>query len=81
MVSSLFAVNTLKVPDKLNTILAHFEEKNTEPPMWAPATHENCVLLISIADVSKTFKSVNPPVAWDVIWAGIPSQVLRACAD
>ena len=45
------------LPDKLNTFFARFED-NSVPPM-RPATKE-CGLSFSVADVSKTFKRVNP---------------------
>ena len=64
------------LPDKLNTFFARFED-NTVPPMQ-PAP-KDCGLSFSEADVSKTFKRVNPRKV-----AGpdsIPSHVLRACAD
>ena len=64
------------LPDKLNTFFAHFED-NTVPPTW-PAT-KDCGLSFTAADVSKTFKRVNPCKA--VGPDGIPSHVLRAWAD
>jgi hypothetical protein len=60
----------------LNTFFAHFED-NTVPPTW-PAT-KDCGLSFSVADVSKTFKCVNPRKAASP--DGIPSLVLRACAE
>jgi hypothetical protein len=42
-------------------------------------TTKDCGLSFSVADVSKTFKCVNPSRA--VGTDGIPSLVLRACAD
>jgi hypothetical protein len=47
------------LPDKLNTFFASFKE-NTMPPMQATATYDDCELSFSVADVSKTFKRVNP---------------------
>ena len=64
------------LPDKLNTFFAHFED-NTAPPT-RPAT-KDCGLSFSVADVSKTFKCVNPCKAAGL--DGIPSLILRACAD
>ena len=43
--------------DRLNTFFARFED-NTVPPTW-PAV-KDCGLSFSMADVSKTFKRVNP---------------------
>jgi hypothetical protein len=61
--------------DKLNTFFARFED-NTVPP--TEAAPKDCGLSFSVADVSKTFKSVNSRKA-----AGpdsIPRRILRACA-
>jgi hypothetical protein len=47
--------------------------------MRAPAVPEDCVIKLSAANVSKTFKQVNIHQA-----AGpdrLPGRVLRACAD
>jgi hypothetical protein len=63
---------------KLNTFFDRFEE-NTEPQSMGIATQEDCELLFSVADVSKTFQHVNPRKAAGP--DGIPSYVLRACAD
>ena len=43
-----------KLPDELNTFYAHFEANNTETCMSAPAVLEDCVIMLSVADVSKT---------------------------
>ena len=64
------------LPDKLNTFFACFED-DTVPPM-RPAT-KDCGLSFSVADVSKTFKHVNPHKADGP--DGIPIRVLRACTD
>jgi hypothetical protein len=45
--------------------------------MRAPAVPDDCVITLSVADVSKTFKQVNIHKAAD----GLPGRVLRACAD
>lgn len=66
------------LPDKLKHFFARFKENNTEPPTWASAAHEDCGLPISVADVSTTFRHVNPHKAASP--DGIPSRVLRACA-
>ena len=47
-------------------------------PTTRPAP-KDCGLLFSVADVSKTFKRVNPRNAAGP--NGIPSRVFRACAD
>ena len=65
------------LPDELNYFYARFEANNTETCMRAPAFLEDCVITLSAADVSKTFKQVNIHKA-----AGPQGRsVLRACAD
>ena len=64
------------LPDKLNNFFARFED-NTVPPT-RPAT-KTCGLSFTAANVSKTFKRVNTRKAAGP--DGIPSRVLRACAD
>jgi hypothetical protein len=64
------------LPEKLNIFFAHFED-NTVPPS-RPAT-KDCGLSFSVANVSKTFKRVNPRKATGP--DGIPSRILRTCAD
>ncbi|CDQ63715.1 unnamed protein product [Oncorhynchus mykiss] len=44
------------LPDELNHYYACFEASNTEACMRVP---DDCVITLSIADVSKTFKQVN----------------------
>ncbi|XP_052359740.1 uncharacterized protein LOC127919950 [Oncorhynchus keta] len=64
------------LPDKLNNFFARFED-NTVPPTQPPT--KDCGLSFSVADVSKTFKCVNPrKVAGP---DGIPNRLRRACAD
>ena len=41
--------------DKLNYLYARFEANNTETCMRAPAVPDDCVITLSVADVSKTF--------------------------
>jgi hypothetical protein len=56
-----------------------FKASNTEARTRAPAVLEDCVITLSLADVSKTFKQVNIHKA-----AGpdeLPGRVLKACAD
>jgi hypothetical protein len=45
--------------DKLNYFYARFEASNTETCMRASAVPDDCVITLSVADVSKTFKQVN----------------------
>ena len=45
--------------------------------MRASAVPDDCVIKLSIADVSKTFKQVNIHAGPD----GLPGRVLRGCAD
>ena len=47
--------------------------------MRAPAVPDSCVITLSVADVSKTFKQVNIHKAMGT--SGLPGRVLRACAD
>ena len=64
---------------KLNYFYARFEANNTEPCMRAPAVPKDCVITLSTADVSKTFRQVNIHKAAGP--AGLPGCVLRACVD
>jgi hypothetical protein len=47
--------------------------------MRASAVPDNCVITLSVADVSKTFKQINIPKAAGP--DGLPGRVLRPCAD
>ena len=47
--------------------------------MRASAVPDDCVITLSVADVSKTFKQVNIHKAAGP--DGLPGRVLRACAD
>jgi hypothetical protein len=47
--------------------------------MRAPATPDDCVIKLSVANVSNTFKQVNFHKAAGP--DGLPGRVLRACAD
>ena len=47
------------LPDRLYAIYARFKANNTESCMRAPAGSDDCVITLSIADVSKTFKQIN----------------------
>ncbi|KAM9432956.1 uncharacterized protein ACWYII_016820 [Salvelinus alpinus] len=67
------------LPDELIHFYARFEASNTEACMSASAVPGDCVITLSVADVSKTFKQVNMHKA-----AGpdrLPGRVLRAFAD
>jgi hypothetical protein len=55
--TSNVADTDILIPDKLNMFFVRFED-NTVPPTW-PAT-KDWGLSFSVADVSKTFKRVNP---------------------
>ena len=70
--SPVAAINVL-LPDKLNNLF----EDNTVP--LTGRTTKTCWLSFTADNVSKIFKRVNPckTVGPD----GIPSRVLRACAD
>ena len=46
----------MNLPDELNYFYARFEASNTEASMRASAVPDDCVLTLSVADVSKTFK-------------------------
>ena len=62
------------LPDELNYFYAHFEANNTETCMRAPAVPDDCVITLSAADVSKTFKQVNIHKAAGP--DGLPGRVL-----
>ena len=47
------------LPDGLNAFYARSEANNTEACMRAPAVPDDCVITLSVADVSKTLKQVN----------------------
>ena len=67
------------LPDELNHFYDRFEASNTEACMRASAVPDDCVITLSVADVSKTFKQVNIHKAAGP--DGIPGRVLWACAD
>ena len=67
------------LPDELNHFYARFEASNTEACMRASTVPDNCVITLSIANVSKTFKQVNIHKAAGP--DGLPGRVLQACAD
>ena len=47
------------LPDELNHFYVRFEAINTEACMRASAVPDDCVITLSVADMSKTFKQVN----------------------
>ena len=47
------------LPDELNHLYFRFEASNTEACMRASAIPNDCVITLSVVDVSKTFKQVN----------------------
>ena len=47
------------LPDKLYYIYARFEASNTETCMKESAVPGDCVIMLFVDDVSKTFKQVN----------------------
>jgi hypothetical protein len=67
------------LPDELNHFYAHFEASNTDTCMRAPAVLDDCVITLSAADMSKTFKQINIHKAAGP--DGLPGRVLRASAD
>ena len=56
-----------------------FEASNTEASMRAPAVLDDCVIMLSEADMNKTFKQVNIHKAAGP--DGLPGRVLKACVD
>ena len=69
----------MSLPDELNTFYAQFEASNTEPCVRAPVVPDDCVITLSVDDVSKIFKQVNIHKAAGT--DGLPGRVLRACVD
>jgi hypothetical protein len=74
--TSPFVDQDVLLPDTLNNFFARFEDSTV--PLTRPAT-KTCGLSFTAANVSKTIKRVNPCSAAGP--DGIPSRVLRACAD
>ena len=64
---------------ELNYFYARFEASNTEACMRAPAIPDKCVITLSVADVSETFKQINIHKAAGP--NGLSGRVLKACAD
>ena len=48
-------ISDASLPDELNAVYAHLEASNTEACTRAPAVLEDCVIMLSVADVNKTF--------------------------
>ena len=48
----------MNLPDELNYFYARIEASNTETCMRASAIPDDCVITLSVADVSKTYKQV-----------------------
>jgi hypothetical protein len=69
----------VSLPDELNAIYARFKAINNEAFLRAPAVPDDCVITLTVAEVSKTFKQVNNHKAAGP--DGLPGQVLKACAD
>jgi hypothetical protein len=67
------------LPDELNYFYARFEANNTETCMRAPAVPEDCVITLSAADVSKTFRTGQHSQGRRP--NGLPGRVMRACAN
>ena len=62
--------------DKLNHFCARFEASNTEACMRAPDVLDDCVITLSVVDVSETFKQVNIHKAAEP--DRLPGRVLHA---
>jgi hypothetical protein len=69
----------VSLPDELNASYAPFEASNAEPCMRASDVLDDCVISLSIANVSKAFKQVNSHK--NVGPDRIPGRVLRAFTD
>ena len=65
--------------DELNAFHARFAASNNEACMIATAVPDDCVIKLSVANVSKTFKQVNIHKAAGP--DGLPGHVLKACTD
>ena len=71
------------LPDKLNYFNARFKDYNAETCMRVSAVPDNCVITLSIADVSKIIKQVNIRKAAgpDGLPGVLQARVLRTCTD
>jgi hypothetical protein len=63
--------------DELHYFYSFFEASNTEACMRASAVSDDCVIMLSVADVSKTFKQVKIHKAAGL--DGLPGCVLQTC--
>ena len=59
--------------------MLHYRTNYTETCIRAPAVPEDCVIMFSATDVSKTFRQVNIHKAAGP--DGLPGRVLKACTD
>ena len=72
----------VSLPDELNGFHACFKASNTEACMRAPAVPDNCVITLSIADVSRSIADVKQINIHKAAWPdGLPGSVLKACMD
>ena len=69
----------MSLPYDLNHFCARFEVSNTEACMRESAVPDDCVITLSVANVSRTFKQVNIYKAAGP--DGLPGCELQACAD
>jgi hypothetical protein len=69
----------MSLPGEVNVFYARIKASSTEPCMRAPAVLENCVITLTVANVSKTFKQVNIQKATRP--EGLPGHVPRACVN
>jgi hypothetical protein len=69
----------MSLTNKLNNFYARFKESNAETCMRTTAVPDDCVIMLSATDESKTFKQVNIHKA--AVPEGLPGRVLQACAD
>jgi hypothetical protein len=60
-------------------LLCAFKASNTEACMRAPAVPDDCVIKLSVADVSMSDKQVNIHKAGGP--NGLPGRILRTCTD
>ncbi|KAI4875852.1 hypothetical protein NFI96_001584, partial [Prochilodus magdalenae] len=67
------------LPDELNAHYARFEANNTSSATKLPVDQESCAPSISVSEVFRSFKAVNPRKAPGP--DGIHSRWLRACAN
>ncbi|KAI4901012.1 hypothetical protein NFI96_010350 [Prochilodus magdalenae] len=64
--------------DELNAHYARFEANNTSPATKLPVDQESCAPSISVSEVVRSFKAVNPRKTPGP--DGIHNRVLRSCA-